>query len=167
MICQNESLESPKQIRAQPFIWVLNHPSELCSLFWSSIKVAQSHDCHRIFSVPLIFDPKTSITSIVVSTSPSTHADLFILLMKGIFDTYVLWPLHKKLISWLVTHINNHNFIKLQKEGNKFFIFFLVSTFIPVWTVKEWGLSTLTNSCHKSVCFTGEMNILDLTGLAW
>ena len=32
-------------------------------------------------------------------------AGFFKLLMKGIFDPYVLWPVDKKLISWLVTRI--------------------------------------------------------------
>ena len=38
---------------------------------------------------------------IVASSSPSrieAHAGLFRLLMKGIFDPYVLWPFDKKLI---------------------------------------------------------------------
>ena len=45
---------------------------------------------------------------IVASTSPSrieTHAGLFRLLLKGIFDPYALWPFDKKLISQLVTRL--------------------------------------------------------------
>ena len=31
-----------------------------------------------------------------------SHAGFFRLLMKGIFDPYIVWPFEKKLISWLV-----------------------------------------------------------------
>ena len=43
----------------------------------------------------------TAIYRKVASSSPSrieAHAGLFRLLMKGIFDPYVLWPFDKKLI---------------------------------------------------------------------
>ena len=49
----------------------------------------------------------------VMSSSPShieAHAGLFILLMKGIFDHYVLWPFDKKLIFKLVTCVSTHDF---------------------------------------------------------
>ena len=38
------------------------------------------------------------------------HAGFFRLLMKGIFDPYVLWPFDKKLISLLVMRIRTRNY---------------------------------------------------------
>ena len=38
------------------------------------------------------------------------HASFFRLLMKGIFDPYVLWPFDKKLISKLVTRVRTHDY---------------------------------------------------------
>ena len=38
------------------------------------------------------------------------HTGLFRLLMKGIFDPYVLWPFDKKLIFYLVTRISTRRF---------------------------------------------------------
>jgi hypothetical protein len=38
------------------------------------------------------------------------HAGIYRLLMKGIFNAYVLWPIDKKLIFELVTHVNTRDF---------------------------------------------------------
>ena len=38
------------------------------------------------------------------------HPGIYGLLMKGIFDAYVLWPFDKKLISWLVSQIRTGDF---------------------------------------------------------
>ena len=49
----------------------------------------------------------------VVSSKMSgleAYAGFFRLLMKGIFDHYVLWPFEKKLISQLVTRIETRNY---------------------------------------------------------
>ena len=48
----------------------------------------------------------------VTSTSPScfeSHVGLFRLLMKGIFDAYVLWPFGEKFIFELVTRVRSGN----------------------------------------------------------
>ena len=50
---------------------------------------------------------------IVASSIPSrieAHADLFRLLMKGIFDPYVLWPFDKKSIFLLVKRVSTRDF---------------------------------------------------------
>ena len=50
---------------------------------------------------------------IVASRSTSrlvTCLGLYRLLMKGIFDPYVLWPFGKKLIFWLLTRVSTHDF---------------------------------------------------------
>ena len=41
------------------------------------------------------------------------HADIYILLMKGIFDAYVLWPFDKNVIFELVTRINTRDYTVL------------------------------------------------------
>ena len=38
------------------------------------------------------------------------HAGFFRLLMKGIFDPYIMWPLHKKLISQLVMSVRTRDY---------------------------------------------------------
>ena len=38
------------------------------------------------------------------------HVGLFWLLMKGIFGSYVLWPLDKKLIFWIVTRVSARDY---------------------------------------------------------
>ena len=53
------------------------------------------------------------IYRIVASRSTSrlvTCLDLFRLLMKGIFGPYVLWPLDKKLIFWIVTRVSARDY---------------------------------------------------------
>ena len=42
------------------------------------------------------------------------HAGFFRLLMKGIFDPYVLWPFDKKLILQLVTRIRIRDYTVLD-----------------------------------------------------
>ena len=59
------------------------------------------------------FSKESVIYRIVASTSPSrieAHAGLFRLLMKGIFDPYVLWPFDKKLIFKLVTRVRTRDY---------------------------------------------------------
>ena len=53
---------------------------------------------------------------IVASRSTSrlvTCLGLFRLLMKGIFDPYVLWPFGKKLIFWIVTRVSARDYTVL------------------------------------------------------
>ena len=60
--------------------------------------------------------------SIVASTSPSrfeAHAGHFRLLMKGIFDAYVLWPFDKKSFFELVTRVNTRDFTVCVINDNK------------------------------------------------
>ena len=49
-----------------------------------------------------------------VGTSNTSHLEAHIgiyrLLMKGIFDAYVLWPFDKKFVFELVTWVNTHDF---------------------------------------------------------
>ena len=57
--------------------------------------------------------PKTFMYRKVASSNTSrleAHAGFFQLLMKGIFDPYVLWTFDKKLISWLVMRVRTCNF---------------------------------------------------------
>ena len=61
---------------------------------------------------------------IVASTSPSrieAHAGLFRLLMKGIFDPYVLWPFDKELIFLLVMLVSTREFTVNEKTQSDFF----------------------------------------------
>ena len=61
------------------------------------------------FCLGFWFDFGHSIYRIVASRSTSqlvTCLGLFRLLMKGIFGPYVLWPLDKKLIFWIVTRVS-------------------------------------------------------------
>ena len=54
-----------------------------------------------------------AIYRIVASRSTSrlvTCLGLFRLLMKGIFGPYVLWPLEKKLIFWIVTRVSARDY---------------------------------------------------------
>ena len=54
---------------------------------------------------------------IVASRSTSrlvTCLGLFRLLMKGIFGPYVLWPLDKKLIFWIVTRVSTRDYTVFQ-----------------------------------------------------
>ena len=63
-----------------------------------------------IFQLFLVFG---SVYRIVASRSTSqlvTCLGLFRLLMKGIFGPYVLWPLDKKLIFWIVTRVSARDY---------------------------------------------------------
>ena len=42
------------------------------------------------------------------------HAGFFRLLMKGIFNPYVLWPFDRKLIFKLVTYVRTRNYTVLK-----------------------------------------------------
>ena len=44
------------------------------------------------------------------------HAGFFRLLMKGIFDPYVLWPFDKKFIFELITWVRTHEYNE-EKQG--------------------------------------------------
>ena len=47
---------------------------------------------------------------IASSNTSRAHADFFRLFMKGIFGPYVLWPLKKKLIFWIVTCVSARDY---------------------------------------------------------
>ena len=43
------------------------------------------------------------------------HDGFFRLLMKGILGPYVLWPLDKKLILWIVTRVSARDYTVFEK----------------------------------------------------
>ena len=47
------------------------------------------------------------------------HAGFFRLPMKGIFDPYEPWPLDKKLISKLVTHVRTRNYTVSKSQSSR------------------------------------------------
>ena len=54
------------------------------------------------------------------NTSPlEVHAEFFRLLLKGIFGPYVLWPLDKKLIFWIVTRVSARDYAVVMKFQEK------------------------------------------------
>ena len=69
--------------------------------------------CNNSYVVSLFFPWAKLIYRIVASRSTSrlvTCLGLFRLLMKGIFGPYVLRPLDKKLIFWIVTRVSARNY---------------------------------------------------------
>ena len=55
--------------------------------------------------------PSSELQGVIVPTTPADqHPGFYRLLMKGIFDAYVLWPFDKKLIFELVMRVNTHDF---------------------------------------------------------
>ena len=82
---------------------------------------------------------------IVASRSTSrlvTCLGLFRLLMKGIFGPYVLWPLDKKLIFWIVTRVSARDYTvypifwqdRITNDLNNSFQYFRTSFFC--WTIQ-------------------------------
>ena len=60
---------------------------------------------------------------IITSSNTScleAHAGFFILLMKGIFDPYVLWPFDKKFIFELVMSVNTRDFTVYASNSTDF-----------------------------------------------
>ena len=67
------------------------------------------------------------------------HTGFFRLLIKGIFDPYLLWPFDKKLISWLAQireqmsgpdlHVFTLKFLALKRECFYFFLPLFYATF--------------------------------------
>ena len=69
---------------------------------------------------------------IVTSSSPSrieAHAGLFRLLVKGIFDPYVLWPFDKNMISSSVMLVRIRNYMVI--------FFFRGRAFLLSWSLKK------------------------------
>ena len=67
----------------------------------------------QVFLYQMIVCTINGVYRIVASRSTSrlvTCFGLFRLLMKGIFGPYVLWPLDKKLIFWIVTRVSARDY---------------------------------------------------------
>ena len=47
--------------------------------------------------------------------------------MKGIFGPYVLWPLDKKLIFWIVTRVSARDYTVHQKKEIQIFIPYIIA----------------------------------------
>ena len=96
---------------------------------------------------------------IVASTSSSrieAHVGLFRLLMKGIFDPYVLWPFDKKLISCLVTCVSTCK--KTRLYGTQIFKCKLES---PQPHLKVWN--SIGTGQKETLCSAVQLNeVLDL-----
>ena len=70
------------------------------------------------------------------------HACFFRLLMKGIFDPYVLWPFDKKLIFLLVTSVRTRNYT-VYKISLKF-IHFVYMIRLILWPLFRNSTTHLT-----------------------
>ena len=115
---------------------VLHGPNSLVVI------VRRTADIFRQLIVQLTLDETDSFFKmktlhnyrIVASRSTSrlvTCLGLFRLLMKGIFGPYVLWPLDKKLIFWIVTRISACDYtvcpkITISTDKNTFSIAILI-----------------------------------------
>ena len=80
---------------------------------WTKQHWKQSMTARSTFLVLLLHETFTYKCCKVASSNTTrleAHAGFFRLLMKGIFDPYVLWPFDKKLISKLVMSVKTRNY---------------------------------------------------------
>ena len=103
-----------------------------------------------IFFITKIINRTFIMYRIVASRSTSrlvTCLGLFRLLMKGIFGPYVLWPLNKKLIFWIVTRVSARDYTVLCTYYLSFCFFILRKEVLAFFN--HPALYVRTFSVHK------------------
>ena len=86
------------------------HYTRYILIIWVTV---QRNTLETLESCHLLQIQTINIYRIVASRSTSrlvTCLGLFRLLMKGIFGPYVLWPMDKKLIFWIVTRVSARDY---------------------------------------------------------
>ena len=91
------------------------------SHLWKSLYISPAVSAMRCQNFKKMKDYETNYSKVISSNSfcLEAHAGICRLLMKGIFDAYVLCPFDKKLILLLVRRINTRNFMVYTVVGSR------------------------------------------------